>query len=52
MSDQADAPKKKDPLQGITLQMMIEHLVERYGWDGLGKRIEICLLYTSDAADD
>ena len=41
MSDQADAPRKKLPLQGITLQMMIEHLVERYGWDGLGKRIEI-----------
>ena len=30
-----------DPLHGITLQAMIEHLVERYGWDGLGARIDI-----------
>jgi uncharacterized protein (DUF2132 family) len=28
-------------LQGVTLQMMIEHLVERYGWAGLGERIDI-----------
>jgi uncharacterized protein (DUF2132 family) len=30
-----------DPLHGITLQAMIEHLVARYGWDGLGARIDI-----------
>ncbi len=30
-----------NPLHGITLQHMIEHLVERYGWDGLGDRITI-----------
>lgn len=30
-----------NPLHGITLQAMIEHLVERYGWDGLGNRIQI-----------
>ena len=30
-----------NPLHGVTLQMMIEHLVERYGWDGLGERIAI-----------
>lgn len=30
-----------DPLHGITLQMILEHLVERYGWPGLGERIEI-----------
>lgn len=30
-----------DPLHGITLQAMIEHLVTRYGWDGLGDRIDI-----------
>lgn len=30
-----------DPLHGITLNAMLEHLVERYGWDGLGQRIEI-----------
>jgi uncharacterized protein (DUF2132 family) len=30
-----------DPLHGITLKAMIEHLVERYGWQGLGERIDI-----------
>lgn len=37
MSDE----RKTDPLHGITLKAMIEHLVERYSWDGLGQRIEI-----------
>jgi uncharacterized protein (DUF2132 family) len=30
-----------DPLHGITLKAMVEHVVERYGWDGLGARINI-----------
>jgi uncharacterized protein (DUF2132 family) len=30
-----------DPLHGITLQAMLEHLVERYGWEGLGTRIPV-----------
>jgi uncharacterized protein (DUF2132 family) len=30
-----------NPLHGVTLQMMLEHLVDRYGWDGLGDRIAI-----------
>ena len=34
-------PRPVNPLQGITLEMMLEHLVERYGWEGLGARIEI-----------
>ena len=33
--------RRPDPLHGITLQAMIEHLVERYGWAGLGARIDI-----------
>lgn len=33
--------RRGDPLQGVTLKAMIEHLVERYGWEGLGARIEI-----------
>jgi uncharacterized protein (DUF2132 family) len=37
MTDQPHA----NPLHGVTLQMMLEHLVERYGWDGLGDRISI-----------
>ena len=34
-------PRRVDPLHGITLKMIVEHLVDRYGWDGLGERIEI-----------
>ena len=30
-----------DPLHGVTLQAMVEHLVARYGWAGLGTRIPI-----------
>ena len=33
--------RRVDPLHGITLKAMVEHLVERYGWDGLGARINI-----------
>ncbi len=36
-----NAPRRPDPLHGVTLQAMLEHLVERYGWDGLGERIAI-----------
>ena len=31
----------KDPLHGITLEMILTRLVEQYGWDVLGKRIPI-----------
>ncbi|MCO4097813.1 VF530 family DNA-binding protein [Gemmatimonas sp.] len=43
MTDQAPSPKPKstDPLHGVTLKDMVEHLAERYGWDGLGDRITI-----------
>lgn len=34
-------PRRVDPLHGITLKAMLEHLVERYGWEGLGARIAI-----------
>lgn len=30
-----------DPLHGITLEMILNHLVEQYGWDELGERIPI-----------
>ena len=41
MTDPMSEPRPVDPLHGITLKAMVEHLVERYGWDGLGDRIEI-----------
>ncbi len=30
-----------DPLHGITLKAILEHLVEMYGWEELDKRIRI-----------
>ncbi len=30
-----------DPLHGITLEKILKDLVEQYGWDELGKRIDI-----------
>ncbi|HGN9372930.1 TPA: VF530 family DNA-binding protein [Citrobacter pasteurii] len=31
----------KDPLHGVTLEMQINALVDRYGWAALGQRINI-----------
>lgn len=31
----------KDPLYGVTLEMIVTRLVEQYGWEKLGKRIPI-----------
>ena len=31
----------KDPLHGVTLEMQVNALVARYGWDELSKRIKI-----------
>jgi len=36
--------QSKDPLHGKTLEMIITHLVEMYGWEELGNRIRIKLL--------
>lgn len=33
--------RTKDPLHGITLEMIINHLVAHYGWDKLGQQIDI-----------
>lgn len=30
-----------DPLHGKTLEMIVKHLVEMYGWEGLAKRIPV-----------
>jgi uncharacterized protein (DUF2132 family) len=33
-----------DPLHGITLEKMLGKLVNKYGWDGLAKRVRVnCL---------
>jgi uncharacterized protein (DUF2132 family) len=31
----------KDPLHGITLEMILNRLVEYFGWEELGRRIRI-----------
>ena len=31
----------RNPLHGITLETMLKQLVNKYGWDGLAKRIRI-----------
>lgn len=33
--------RKQDPLHGVTLEMIVTRLVERYGWEELGSRIRI-----------
>ncbi|ATC65285.1 transporter [Nibricoccus aquaticus] len=33
--------KPKDPLHGITLEMILTQLVEKHGWAELGRRIDI-----------
>ncbi len=36
----------RDPLHGITLKMMVEGLVERYGWHEMGERIPVrCFMF-------
>ena len=34
-------PQPNNPLHGITLANLLEQLVERYGWEELGARIDI-----------
>jgi uncharacterized protein (DUF2132 family) len=36
-----NAHTSKDPLHGVTLEMQINSLVAQYGWEELGKRINI-----------
>ena len=33
--------KTTDPLHGVTLEMILTNLVERYGWEQLGNIIDI-----------
>jgi uncharacterized protein (DUF2132 family) len=33
--------KSKDPLHGVTLEMILTQLVEKHGWENLGARIPI-----------
>ena len=38
-------PQRNNPLHGVTLQMMLEQLVDRFGWDGLARDVPLrCFL--------
>jgi uncharacterized protein (DUF2132 family) len=34
-------PRSKDPLHGVTLQAIVTALVDHFGWDELGRIIDI-----------
>jgi uncharacterized protein (DUF2132 family) len=34
-------PQPNNPLHGITLEMILNHLVDFYGWEQLGRMINI-----------
>ena len=40
-NDKRSDHRKTDPMHGVTLQDIVERLVEHYGWEALGKRIRI-----------
>lgn len=42
-----NAQQANNPLHGVTLEQIINSLVERYGWSELGRRIDI-RCFTSD----
>jgi len=35
------SPSSKDPLHGVTLEMVVTRLVEMYGWEQLGEAVPI-----------
>ena len=38
---QAMSPQSGNQLHGITLEMILDQLVARYGWEALGRKIKI-----------
>jgi uncharacterized protein (DUF2132 family) len=38
-------PQPNNPLHGITLEMILTHLVQQYGWAELAKRVPIRCFY-------
>ncbi len=39
MTDSHD--RARDPLHGVTLERMLNELVDHYGWDSMGRRVRI-----------
>ncbi len=49
--DPVAGAQPNNPLHGITLEAMLNELVRRHGWDGLGRRIDIrCFNHDPDIA--
>ena len=45
MDQPAPISHPRDPLHGITLEMIVTQLVERHGWEELGRRLPVrCFL--------
>jgi uncharacterized protein (DUF2132 family) len=36
-----NSEQKNNPLHGITLEMILNHLINHFGWEELGRRIRI-----------
>ncbi|MFP8966299.1 VF530 family DNA-binding protein [Pokkaliibacter sp. CJK22405] len=41
MNDKTTAGQANNPLHGITLEMMLNEMVEKEGWDAMASRIDI-----------
>lgn len=41
MSESTKKPIRREPPEGVTLEMMVETLVAHYGWERLGEKIRI-----------
>jgi uncharacterized protein (DUF2132 family) len=39
--DEMTGQQANDPLHGVTLKMILTRLVERYGWEEMGRIIEV-----------
>lgn len=39
--------RARDPLHGVTLERMLNELVDRFGWEEMGRRVKI-RCFTSD----
>ena len=39
-------PESKDPMHGVTLKMILEQLVEHYGWAAMAEHVDInCFIH-------
>ncbi len=36
------APTVNDPLHGVTLERILQELVDHYGWEVMGREVAIC----------